>query len=524
MNPRAKKFLLLVLALALFATSGLVQNALNHDRDRLGLTRLPVLENAPPVLAFTTVALGGFRGLISNALWIRASDLQDEDKFFEAMQLADWITKLEPHFSQVWVHQAWNMAYNISVKFKETPNQNPDLPKQYPDRWRWVRAGIELLRDEGLRYNPDDVLIHQQLAWLFQHKMGANLDDANMYYKQMWANEMATVFGKLRKPNLEELLNPQTDDERARAKLLREKFKMDVAMMKRVDQEYGPLEWRLPESHAIYWAAMGLEKARLNPDKVKQSDLIQLRRVIYQDMQLAVLRGRLVANPYTETFDFGPNIDIIPKANQAYEQAMEEDAENRDHIAKAHRNLLRYAVYFLYGHARLKDAAEWYKYLGTKYPDKILLDGKPDSYPRNLTLEEYCLARAQEDIDETSRDQIKSRIEEFLIQMFQNMILGEDESAAGLRMKAVLVRNAYLKKVDMRVDAIPIPPIEETERELLNRLLDPEQTFIPYEARAVLRTKLRMPPEPAPDRNKSTTPSPAASGTNAPAATNSPSR
>src|SRR5262245_34590175 len=198
MNPRAKKFLLLALAMILFASSGLVQNSLNRDREKLGLTRIEPLDNAPPVLAFTTLALGGFRGLISNALWIRASDLQDEDKFFEAMQLADWITKLEPHFAQVWVHQAWNMAYNISVKFKETPTENPEMPKQYPDRWRWVRAGIELLRDEGLKYNPDDVLIHQQLAWLFQHKMGANLDDANMYYKQMWANEMASVFGKLK--------------------------------------------------------------------------------------------------------------------------------------------------------------------------------------------------------------------------------------------------------------------------------------------------------------------------------------
>ena len=114
------------------------------------------------MLAFTTVALGGFRGLISNILWIRASDLQDEDKYFEMAQLADWITKLEPHFVQVWLVESWNMAYNISVKFKD-----------FPDRWRWVRHGIELLRDDGLRYNPNETLIYRELAWFFQHKMGA---------------------------------------------------------------------------------------------------------------------------------------------------------------------------------------------------------------------------------------------------------------------------------------------------------------------------------------------------------------
>src|SRR5215471_2447233 len=166
MTPRPKKVLLLLLALALLTGGGLTQHSLNRDRAALGLTRIEEpLDNMPPVLAFTTVALGGFRGLISNALWIRANELQEEDKFFEMSQLADWITKLEPHFVQVWLVQAWNMAYNISVKFKE-----------FSDRWRWVSHGIELLRDEGLRYNPDETLIYRELAWFFQHKLGQNLD------------------------------------------------------------------------------------------------------------------------------------------------------------------------------------------------------------------------------------------------------------------------------------------------------------------------------------------------------------
>ena len=104
MSGRLKKILLLVLAALLFAGVSRVQLVWNRDRERLGLTRVAPLENAPPVLAFTTVALGGFRGLIVNALWIRASEMQDEDKFFEMAQLADWITKLEPHFVQVWLN------------------------------------------------------------------------------------------------------------------------------------------------------------------------------------------------------------------------------------------------------------------------------------------------------------------------------------------------------------------------------------------------------------------------------------
>ena len=63
---------------------------------------------------------------------------------------------------------------------------------------------------------------------------------------------------------------------------------MDPAIMREVDRLYGPLEWRLPEAHAIYWGHVGLKYS-------KKKDLITLRRVIYQSMQLAVLRGRLIS-------------------------------------------------------------------------------------------------------------------------------------------------------------------------------------------------------------------------------------
>src|ERR1043165_9039644 len=116
---RLKKILLLLLAAALLAGSSRVQLLLNRDRDRLGLTRMTPLENAPPLLAFTTVALGGFRGLVANFLWVRAGAMQEQGRYFEVVQLADWITKLQPHAAMVWRYQAWNMAFNISVKFRD---------------------------------------------------------------------------------------------------------------------------------------------------------------------------------------------------------------------------------------------------------------------------------------------------------------------------------------------------------------------------------------------------------------------
>jgi hypothetical protein len=71
MNARVKKINpLFLLAAVLLFSSGQLEKSLNRDRAQLGLTISEPLQNAPPLLAFTTVALGGFRGLISNFLWI----------------------------------------------------------------------------------------------------------------------------------------------------------------------------------------------------------------------------------------------------------------------------------------------------------------------------------------------------------------------------------------------------------------------------------------------------------------------
>ena len=75
---RYSRYFLILFMVIMVTCAGFVQRSMNRARADMGLTRLQPLENAPPVLAFTTVALGGFRGLISNMLWIRATQLQED--------------------------------------------------------------------------------------------------------------------------------------------------------------------------------------------------------------------------------------------------------------------------------------------------------------------------------------------------------------------------------------------------------------------------------------------------------------
>jgi hypothetical protein len=461
MSRKVYKSLLGAFALLLLLGASQFQTLLNRQRSdpRLGLMRVADLgTNAPPVLAFTTVALGGFRGLIANALWIRANDLQDEGKYFEMVQLADWITKLEPTFAQVWLVQAWNMAYNISVKFTD-----------YADRWRWVQRGIELLRDDGLRFCPNEALVYRELGWFFQHKMGQNMDDAHNYYKEQWAREMMNLLGSGH-PDFDELINPKTEAAKNRAALLRDKYKMEPEIMKEVDQLYGPLEWRLPESHAIYWASVGLKRS-------KKKDLITLRRVVYQSMQMMVLRGRLIN---LEPIWYGPDLSKIGRANAAYEQMIEDDAEMRHAIQTAHRNFLKDAIYLCYTHNRLTDANKWFKHIREKYPDAI---------PASQTLEDWALEKVMGTVADGSHDRVQAILEGVIHKRFVALALDDDDQAEGYQRMARQIWRSYDDKIKFRKDPLKFRPLPEMEQDILQSFISPESRFNP-ELKARLQTKL----------------------------------
>ena len=112
LHGKSYKAVLAILALACLFAVFVSQGSMNTFRQENKLTHTEQIKNLPPTLAFTTVVLGGFRGLIANVLWVRAMQMQEDGKFFEMAQLGDWITKLQPHADHVWRVTAWNMSQN----------------------------------------------------------------------------------------------------------------------------------------------------------------------------------------------------------------------------------------------------------------------------------------------------------------------------------------------------------------------------------------------------------------------------
>ncbi len=352
-----------VLAPVLLVLAGTQLDYINSQRQQLKLISNEPLENAPPSLAFATVAMGAFRGLVVDILWLRAERLKEEGQFFDARQLAEWITKLQPRFAAVWDFQSWNMAYNISVAIPET---------QPEERWRWVKNGYELLRDQGIELNPRSILLYRQLAFIFQHKIGAVSDDAHEYYKLQLALAMEPLLDSADNdyfralvrapaqwrdiqddPDVRPLIaalgsadkafadhedfvnnylslrqNPGRspsafnviDDFRGTAALkkldifakachLRRTWKLDPVLMRELNETYGPvdledpnrnmpLDWRHPDSHAIYWAVKGLriagKKGVQGTGEARYSiDEINTDRIVYHSLQNLFRAGKI---------------------------------------------------------------------------------------------------------------------------------------------------------------------------------------------------------------------------------------
>ena len=228
--------ILILAATVALTLAGALNVRLLEQRTEKHLTQAPPTQNMPPAVAFTTVALGGFRGILADVLWMRAGTLQDEGRYFELVQLSDWIAKLQPRSPAIWAYHAWNMAYNLSA-----------LMADPAEKWRWVRNGIALLRDEGMVANPGSARLHQELAWLFLHKLGTDYDSAAGTYRAQWAAEVDSGAVPL-----------------------------DPALVRQIETEIAPLDWHTPQAQAIYWAMRGLPFARTDFED------LSLRRLVYQ--------------------------------------------------------------------------------------------------------------------------------------------------------------------------------------------------------------------------------------------------
>lgn len=251
---------------------------------RLSRTGMAASESGTPWVRYVMVGMGGFRGIISETLWIRADRLQQQGRYMELVQLSDWITALDPRATDGWTFNAWNLAYNI-------PAMLPDLKSRVP----WVRAGISLLRDKALPANPASPRLHKELGWLYQNKIGSSSDEAHLLYKL----DLAADF-----------------DENGQSSRPIGKAALDPDLVKRIEARFGKIDWRLANAHALYWACKGLE---LDPQGFEEESL---RRMVQQTLVAMIFAGRFTGDVAAGRYQTEPAFELVPGLERFFEESI----------------------------------------------------------------------------------------------------------------------------------------------------------------------------------------------------------
>lgn len=107
----------------------------------------------------TTVALGGFKPLLVDYLWIKQTKLMEDKQFDQIRVLLGIIAVLQPRFVEAWTFNSYNIIYNISTQEKTDEA-----------KWRWVENGLNYIQ-EGMRYNPDNPVLMLYLALFYYHRI-----------------------------------------------------------------------------------------------------------------------------------------------------------------------------------------------------------------------------------------------------------------------------------------------------------------------------------------------------------------
>jgi hypothetical protein len=555
-------FVCVVLATGLLIGAGAQLDSINRQRQDMDLI-IDRPENIPPSLAFATVATGAFRGLVVDVLWMRADKLKEEGQFFDARQLAEWITILQPRFASVWEFHAWNMAYNISVA----------IPATQPDqRWKWVRNGYELLRDEAIdKMKLKNITLFRELARIFQHKIGGISDDVHKYYKFQLAMAMEPLLNSednqldsqdnryfealveapaswqeiISDPNVNSLIKALksadkvfSDDDKfvgnylslrqnssrfdpaagkiiddfrgtealkkydifAKAYELRKTWKLDPILMQELNKTYGPidfsdpnthlpLDWRHPDSHAIYWAVKGLqivaqEESReigmteTNTDRIVGHSLQNLFRngkLFIRDVPLNLPVEDSSQEPQTQVFKevfLRPDLRMFEPYNKSVLAVLEKYKEgdrktSYESLQDGHRNMLRNAVLSFYQSGHKPQAQKIYDQLRKLYD---LPDFK-------VPMVEFARKRFLEELESIDITNAKEQIIFILREGYFLYAIRDDDEAYGREKLAEEIHNYYQNKYSDE-NRIDLPDLKQLKYLALCDFLEDMQ-FVP---------------------------------------------
>ena len=143
-----------------------------RERYNIGQADLGQIDPASESMKLATL---GLRGVASTILWQKAEYYKKESLWERYAATLNQISLLQPHFINVWEHQAHNLSYNISVEFDD-----------YNQRYEWIKKGIDYLV-KGTKFNKRQPILQWDLGIYTGQKIGTA--DEQTLYRELFRND-----------------------------------------------------------------------------------------------------------------------------------------------------------------------------------------------------------------------------------------------------------------------------------------------------------------------------------------------
>lgn len=159
-----KLFIALALILALFVPAKLKLES-SCDRATPGALTIDLREQIGQS-AFVA-ALGGFRSVISDLLFIDAYSAWERTDWTHLLLRLRQATELQPHALMFWEMAGWHMAWNAGTAALEDDSKSPAMRRRL--QHDYLEIGKDFLQ-RGIAHNPEKPQLYEALARLYRDK------------------------------------------------------------------------------------------------------------------------------------------------------------------------------------------------------------------------------------------------------------------------------------------------------------------------------------------------------------------
>jgi len=375
-----------------------------------------------------------------------------------------------------------------------------EAPQQL-DTLRSEVSGVSdlLVRLSELGYEPDERLVRGVgNVRMYRDSFSASLE-ANPAGAEQYDSRLADVLGDPAyvEPWVRLLAH-------LRRRVLEDRYHMDRAFMLELMRPesdgsggaggygYGPIDWRLPAAHALYWAELGARRAS-EVRELQEIDLINTRRMAVQATQEMAHFGRISYDPVSGRYHLMPDPRFFEAYEKAYlraKESLEASAENkgaRSTYDMGHENLLLSAVWTHYMYGDQQKAAEYFLKARNLYRNwkGNVREGYLSWY--DLSLEDYVLQELRNELGNRSMSATLQMVDGLITRaLIEGLAMGRLEVYGRWTKLAQQIHETFQQEV-----GIETPAAEQHRMRLLpfDQLLD--ETFVRYMLSPVIDIRVR---------------------------------